>query len=78
MLKFTTKALKDRPTLNFQPGIYEWMSKMTIEELEEWEKSAFDRAKRMFEEQKREYRHEEAIAFVREEAKLIDRDYKLF
>lgn len=70
--------LRSRPTINFSQGILSWMTKMSNEELKAWEESSFERAKKMFEEQNREYRHDEAQAFVRDEARLIERDYKLF
>ena len=70
--------LKSRPVINYSQGILTWMTKMTNEELKTWEDSAFERAKRMFEEQRREYRHDEAAAYVRDEARLIERDYTLF
>lgn len=73
-----TKELKSKPIVNFTTGILSWMTKLTNEELKAWEDSAFERAKKMFEEQNREYRHDEAIAYVRDEARLIERDYKLF
>jgi hypothetical protein len=70
--------LRSRPIINFSQGIHSWMSKISNEELKAWEDSAFERAKKMFEEQNREYRHDEAQAFVRDEARLIERDYTLF
>lgn len=70
--------LRSRPTINFSQGILSWMTKMSNEDLKAWEESSFERAKKMFEEQNREYRHDEAQAFVRDEARLIERDYKLF
>jgi hypothetical protein len=73
-----TKDLKSKPTINFSQGIFTWMTKLTNEELKAWEDSAFERAKKMFEEQNREYRHDEAAAFVRDEARLIERDYTHF
>ncbi len=69
--------LRSKPIINFSKGILSWMSKLSNEELKNWEDSAFERAKKMFEEQNREYRHEEAIAYVRDEARLIERDYTL-
>jgi arsenate reductase-like glutaredoxin family protein len=72
------QELKKRPVLNFTKGIHSWMTKMSNEELKAWEDSAFERARKMFEEQKREYRQDEAAAYVRDEARLLERDYTLF
>jgi hypothetical protein len=77
-MEISTRDLKSRPTVNFSPGILSWMTKLSNEELKKWEDSSFERAKKMFEEQNREYRQDEAMAYVRDEARLIERDYTLF
>jgi hypothetical protein len=84
-MEINAAALRDKPQINWQTP-YEWMSKLTNEEILQWESEALDEAyKRIKSEgrppsadpihQDQKFR-EESKARVRDLARLIEIEYK--
>ena len=83
-MKYTIPQLRAMPQINWQVP-HEWMTKMTNEEIKEWEESAIAEAELFIKNDKRPAQYEEdshkhrreVIGIVNDKARILDRDYKL-
>ncbi len=83
-MKYTIPQLRAMPQINWQVP-REWMTKMTNEEIKEWEIEAIAEAEEFIKNDKRatEYSEDihkfqrEVIGIVNDKARILDRDYKL-
>jgi hypothetical protein len=69
--------LRKRPRVNYTAGIFQWMTKLTNEELTQWEDETIREAKEKIVLDNREVKDDEIRAHVRNEAQLLERDYIL-
>ena len=83
-MKYTIPQLRAMPQINWQVP-HEWMTKMTNEEIKEWEDAAILEAEEFIKNDKRatEYSEDvhkfrrEVVGIVNDKARILDRDYKL-
>jgi hypothetical protein len=68
--------LRKKPMINFSVG-YQWMQKMTNEELTQWESELIEEIKKSIESEGRYIKQEEINFRVLKEASFIDNDYRL-
>jgi hypothetical protein len=70
--------LREKPQINWTPNLHVWMSKLSNEELTDWENYEISEATRRIEAEGRNSTKEEIRAIVREKAILLERGYHLF
>lgn len=68
--------LRKKPQINFTVHL-KWMTKMTNEELLEWETATVEKIKEYIESEKRTVTNEEVIGRLKDAARLVERDYTL-
>ena len=77
-MKYTIPELRAKPRVQFLPeSMFEWMTKLTVEELAEWEAQTIEEAKAFITREKRELTNLEIRCYVRDTAILLNRDYHL-
>jgi hypothetical protein len=77
-MKYTIPELREKTRIQFQPeDMFEWMTKLTNEEIAEWEAETIELAKAFITKDKREITKQEIRSYVRDKAIILDRDYKL-
>ena len=70
--------LRDKPQINWTPGLYAWMTKLTNEEISAWEAYEISEISKRITEDKRNVTQEEISAALRHEAITLERGYHLF
>lgn len=70
--------LRDKPQINWSPGLYAWMTKLTNEEISAWESFQIAEISNRITEDKRNVTREEISAALRHEAITLERGYHLF
>jgi hypothetical protein len=68
--------LRKKPMINFSVG-YQWMQKMSNEDLEKWESELIEETKKSIEAEGREVKREEIIFRIKKEASFLENDYRL-
>jgi len=68
--------LRNKPRINFLVG-YQWMSKMSVEDLEKWQAELIEEIRSSIEADGREIKKEEVDFRVSKEASFIENDYRL-
>jgi hypothetical protein len=76
-MNINVSELRGLPRINFTPDMFEWMSKMSNEDLAKWESECIAECRKKIEDDGREVTQLEIRAAVRSEARLLERDYKL-
>jgi hypothetical protein len=83
-MKYTIPQLRAMPQINFMVN-YGWMSKLTNEEIAEWEAEAIAEAEEWIKNDIRSiqgefdaYKHKQEVSnIVNDKARILERDYKL-
>ena len=68
--------LRKKPRINFMVG-YQWMSKMSVEDLEKWQSDLIKEIRESIAAEGREIKKEEIDFRISKEASFIENDYRL-